>query len=106
MKTIICAAAGLAALSSLAGCASTGQLTPAAQAQVTTAFNEICPAVTSGGLDPIMATLNQNVQNAYAAAKQICAAGAPTNIVVAGLDIVTIEPLLAPYASKIKIKVK
>ena len=50
-----------------------------------------------------MATLNSKIQTAYAAAKQICGAGAPTNVVVLGLDIVTIEPLLAPYLAKIKI---
>ena len=106
MKLIVFAAAGLAALFALGGCSSTATLDPAAQAAVTTAFNTICPAVSSGGLDAVMATLNQNTQNAYAAAKQICAAGAPTNIIVAGLDIITIEPLLAPYTSKIKIRLK
>ena len=106
MKTIIFAAAGLAALATLGGCSSTATLDPAAQAAVTNAFNAICPAVSSGGLDAVSGTFNQNVQNAYAAAKQICAAGAPTNIVVAGMDLMTIEPLLAPYTSKIKIKVK
>jgi hypothetical protein len=105
MKLIVFAA-GLAALAALGGCSSTATLDPAAQAAVTNAFNAICPAVSSGGLDAVVATLNLNTRNAYAAAKQICAAGAPTNIVVAGLDIVTIEPLLAPYTSKIKIKVK
>jgi hypothetical protein len=106
MKLIVFAAAGLAALAALDGCSSTATLDPAAQAAVTNAYNAICPAVSPGGLDAIVATLNQNTQNAYAAAKQICSAGAPTNVVVAGLDIVTIEPLLAPYTSKIKIKVK
>ncbi len=104
MKTpiLVFAALGLAA-ASLAGCASTGQLTPAAQTQVTNAYNDICPAVQSGGLDPVIATLNSNVQKAYAAAKQLCGAGAPTNALVLGLDIVTIEPLLAPYLAKVKI---
>jgi hypothetical protein len=106
MKTIAFAAAGLAALAALGGCSSTATLDPAAQAAVTNAFNAVCPAVTSGGLDAVASSFNANVQSTYAAAKQICAAGAPTNIVVAGLDIVTIEPLLAPYTSKIKIKVQ
>ena len=104
MKTpiLVFAALGLAALS-LAGCTSTGQLTSAALTEVTSAYDEICPAVQSGGLDPVIATLNANVQKSYAAAKQICGAGAPANIVVAGLDILAIEPLLAPYLAKAKI---
>jgi hypothetical protein len=106
MKTIIYTAAGLAALATFGGCSSTATLDPAAQAALTNAFNAICPAVSSGGLDAAASPFNANVQNAYAAAKQICAAGAPTNIVVAGLDIVTIEPLLAPYTSKVKVRVK
>ena len=103
MKPIVFAVCGLASLS-LAGCASTGALTPAAQASVTAAFNNVCPAVTSGALDPLSAKFNANVQAAYASAKTICANGAPTNIVVAGLDIMAVEPLLEPYLAKIKIK--
>ena len=101
MKPIIPAALYLTALS-LSGCASTGELTPAAQASVTAAFNNVCPAVASGALDPLSAKFNANVQAAYASAKTICANGAPTNIVVAGLDILAVEPLLAPYLAKIK----
>ena len=90
----------------LAGCASTGALTPAAQTQVTAAFNAVCPGVSSGALDALMATENQNVQNSYAAAKQICAAGAPTNLVVAGMDILTLQSVLAPYLSRVHISTK
>lgn len=104
MKTAI-ASACLAALA-LAGCASTGQLTPSAQTQVTNAFNAVCPGVASGALDALMATANQNVQTSYSAAKQVCAAGAPTNLVVAGMDILTLQVVLAPYLSKVHISTK
>ena len=95
--------AGLLALA-LGGCASTGELTPAAQASVTAAFNRVCPVVSSGALDPLAGKFNANVRAAYASAKSICANGAPTNIVVAGLDIIAVEPILEPYLAKIKVK--
>ena len=87
----------------LAGCASTGQLTPAAQTQVTDAFNTVCPGVTSGALDQVAGQFNAKVKSAYAAAQQICANGAPTNLVVAGMDIVTLQTALAPYLSKVHV---
>ena len=104
MKKMMLGFLVVAALAGLAGCANTGQLTPAAQASVTAAFNQVCPAVTSGALDPLSVKFNANVQSAYAAAKTICANGAPTNLVVAGLDIMAVEPLLAPNLAKIKVK--
>lgn len=105
MKLVITAAiVSAAAIGALTGCASTGALTPAAQTQVTKAFNAVCPAVTAGALDPLAAQFNANVQKAYAAAQSICANGAPTNIVVAGLDILAVQPLLAPYLAKVKVK--
>ena len=103
MKIVLVAATAALAL---AGCQSTGALTPQAQADVTAAYNAVCPGVSSGALDPLMATLNQNVQNSYAAAKQICAAGAPTNLVVAGMDIVTLQIVLAPYLAKVHISTR
>ena len=103
MKVALLAALGSAAL---AGCASTGQLSPPAQTAVTGAFNAVCPGVSSGALDALIATENQNVQNSYAAAEQICAAGAPTNLVVAGLDLVTLQSVLAPYLAKVRVSAK
>jgi maleate cis-trans isomerase len=49
--------------------------------------------------------MNAKAQSAYASAQQLCAAGTPTNAVVAGLDIVTImnSAVLQPYLAKIKI---
>jgi len=90
----------------LTGCQTTGQLTPQVQAQITAAYNAICPGVSSGALDQLMASQNQNVQTSYAAAKQICAAGAPTNLVVAGMDILTLQVVLAPYISRVHISTK
>ena len=84
----------------LAGCASTGALTPAAQTKVTAAFAKICPGVSSGALDAVAAKFNAKTQAAYTAAQTICANGAPTDLVTAGLDILAIEPLLAPYLGK------
>lgn len=102
MKLAI-AFACLASAVALSGCASIGALTPAAQTQVTNAFNAVCPSVTSGALDPIVAQFNANAQKAYSAAQSICANGAPTNIVVAGLDILAVQPLLAPYIAKVHV---
>lgn len=87
----------------LAACANSFQLTPAAQTEITKAYNAVCPGVTSGALDPLAAGFNARVQSAYAAAKTICAQGAPTNLVVAGLDILSVEPLLAPWLARVKL---
>lgn len=99
---ILVAAASLATV--LAGCQSTAQLSPAAEANVKAAFDAVCPGITSGALDAELSTLNANVQNSYAAAKQICAAGAPTNLVVAGMDILTLQTVLAPYLKNVRIR--
>ena len=85
----------------LAGCAS-GQLTPAAQSKVAAVYAEICPPVTSGAFDPLAAKFNANVQAAYATAKTICANGVPTDAATAALDLLAVEPLLAPYLAKTK----
>ncbi|MGC2787743.1 MAG: hypothetical protein WA397_28705 [Roseiarcus sp.] len=79
----------------LAGCTSTGQLTPAASATVTTAYNNVCNALPS--LGPVSATMNEDAKNAYAQAQTICAAGAPTNAIAAGADILALENALLPY---------
>lgn len=97
MRKII---AALPILGLLAGCTSTGMLTPAAQANVTNAYNIVCPSVAAlGGLQ-----MNANQAKAYAAAEEICANGAPTNVVVAGLDIIAVQAALAPLIAKVKIK--
>ena len=82
----------------LAGCTSTGQLTPAASAAVTTAYNNVCNALPS--LAPVSATMNEDARNAYAQAQTICAAGAPTNAMAAGVDILAVENALLPYFKK------
>jgi hypothetical protein len=44
--------------------------------------------------------MNADARNAYAQAQTICAAGAPTNAVAAGLDVLAIESALLPYFKK------
>ena len=90
---------GLAAVcGALAGCTSTGQLTPAARADVTAAYNNVCAALPA--LGPVSATMNADAKNAYAQAQTICADGAPTNAVAAGMDILAVENALLPYFHK------
>jgi hypothetical protein len=84
--------------SALAGCTSAGQLTPTASAAITTAYTDVCTALPA--LGPASATMNANAKNAYAQAQTICAAGAPTNAVAAGVDILAIEDALLPYFAK------
>jgi hypothetical protein len=79
----------------LAGCTSTGQLTPAASTAVTAAYDNICNALPA--LGPVSATMNADAKNAYAQAQTICAAGAPTNAIAAGVDILAVEIALLPY---------
>lgn len=82
----------------LAGCTSTGQLTPTATADITVAYDNVCAALPA--LGPVSATMNADAKNAYAQAQTICAAGAPTNAVAAGVDILAIENALLPYFTK------
>lgn len=89
----------LAALSTaLAGCTSAGQLTPAAQAGVNAAYYDVCAALPA--LAPASATLNALARNAYAQGQTMCAAGAPTNAIAAGVDILATENALLPYFRK------
>jgi hypothetical protein len=88
----------VAVFSLLAGCTSTGQLTPAASAAVTAAYNNVCNALPA--LGPVSATMNADAKNAYAQAQTICAAGAPTNAIAAGVDILAVENALLPYFKK------
>ena len=82
----------------LAGCTSAGQLTPAAQADINAAYSNVCAALPA--LGPVSATMNADARNAYAQAQTICASGAPTNAVTAGIDILAIENALLPYFHK------
>jgi hypothetical protein len=88
----------VALCSALAGCTSAGQLTPTASAAINTAYNDVCNALPA--LGPVSATMNVDAKNAYAQAQTICAAGAPTNAIAAGVDILAIENALLPYFKK------
>ena len=44
--------------------------------------------------------MNADAKNAYAQAQTICAAGAPTNAIAAGVDILAVENALLPYFKK------
>jgi hypothetical protein len=88
----------IALCSALAGCTSAGQLTPSASAAVNTAYSDVCNAVPA--LGPVSSTMNADAKNAYAQAQTICAAGAPTNAIAAGVDILAIENALLPYFKK------
>jgi len=83
---------------SLSGCQSNGQLSPSASVDVSTLYAELCAGLPA--LGPISGTLNAQLRNDYAQAVTICAAGSPTNPVVAGLDIIAIDAALAPYFAK------
>ena len=90
---------GLATVcAALAGCTSTGQFTSTASADITTAYNNVCAALPAMG--PASATMNADAKNAYAQAQTICASGAPTNAVIAGVDILAVESALLPYFHK------
>jgi hypothetical protein len=79
----------------LAGCTSTGSLTEQASIDVTTAYTMLCAGLPS--LGPTIAKLNAQLQADYATAERICATGAPTNAVNAGLDIVAVYTALSQY---------
>jgi hypothetical protein len=88
----------MALCSALAGCTSAGQLTPTASAAINTAYNDVCNALPA--LGSVSATMNADAKNAYAQAQTICAAGAPTNAIAAGVDILAVESALLPYFKK------
>ena len=88
----------VALCSALAGCTSAGQLTPTASAAINAAYNDVCNALPA--LGPVSATMNADAKNAYAQAQTICAAGAPTNAIAAGVDVLAIENTLLPYFKK------
>ena len=82
----------------LVGCTSAGQLTVTTSAAINVAYNDVCNALPA--LGPASATMNADAKNAYAQAQTICAAGAPTNAIAAGVDILAIENALLPYFKK------
>ncbi len=88
----------LGVCAALAGCTSTGQLTPTASAAVNAAYDNVCNALPA--LGPASATMNADAKNAYAQAQTICAASAPTNAIAAGVDILAVENALLPYFNK------
>jgi hypothetical protein len=88
----------VAVCGALAGCTSAGQLTPTASVAINTAYNDVCNALPAVG--PASATMNADAKNAYAQAQTICAAGAPTNAIAAGVDILAVENALLPYFKK------
>ena len=93
-------AASIAALS-LAGCNSTGALTPTGQAAIDTAWAVVCPIVGSGQLASIVAASGDSAaETALQAALSICSGPAPTSVSAAGLDIVQALAVLLPYLEK------
>ncbi len=85
---------------SLPGCTTSGQLTPAAQTDIQTALDTGCPTINA--LQPSVVTaFNGNVQTAYRALLLACPPNpAPTNPVIAGMDILDAITLLQPYLKK------
>jgi hypothetical protein len=98
MKPVTATALAAVVAAALAGCDSTGQFTPSTTAAVTTAYNNVCAALPA--LGPVSATMNSDAKNAYTQAQMICAAGAPTNAIAAGIDILSVENALLPYFKK------
>jgi hypothetical protein len=91
MKKLILAA--LAALG-ITGCSSTSQLSPTAQTDITDAYQVICgpsAPMTIAGLVGVanasFSLLPATEQSVVTTALSLCAAGVPTNEVVAGVDI-------------------
>ena len=78
--------AALASMAILPGCASTNSLDPGVSNAITTAYTAMCgPAGIVASAAPFAA--NPNVAKYLSEAQAICANGAPTNEIVAGLDI-------------------
>lgn len=94
MKLVAPLAVALCGAVGLAGCASTSQLSPTAEADIADAYQVICgpgaPATISGivGIAQASSTaLPASAQSAINTALSVCAAGVPDNEVVAGVDI-------------------
>jgi hypothetical protein len=108
MRAFVLASACLAA-SGLAGCQSTGGASPGASAQTSVlnsekqAFSFACPTIQSGALDPVAATFNAGVQQAYADAKAICNVGAIRTPGQFAADFLIVEPILTADLGNVKI---
>jgi hypothetical protein len=100
-KSISLAVAAAFAISA-SGCAMVnGQITPtpAAQSDIQTAFNAICgPAGLLAAAAPFATT--GAVATYYGEAQTLCANGAPTNAIVAGVDIFNLYLDLSTALSK------
>ena len=92
MKLAILSAAALAVV--VSGC----NTSATTDADIDQAFTAICSYVPAMG--PVVAQLNAQLQNDYATAQTICAAGSPTSPVAAGVDILSIYLALEPYFAK------
>jgi hypothetical protein len=95
MRIFVIGAAALAV--GLAGCNSTGALTPTQQAVVTIAYDSVCPVINGKALAAQLATASTTAQGAYAAALSLCAKGAPTSAAEGGYDIAQTFVILLPY---------
>ena len=95
MRATIFGAAALAL--GLAGCNTTGALTPTQQTVVTIAYDSVCPVINGAALAAQVATASQTTQGAYASAVSLCAAGAPTTVAQGGFDIAQAFVVLLPY---------
>jgi hypothetical protein len=98
MKIYAFAAIAVLSLASLAGCSSTGTLTPAAQATMDQYFTLVCSgAGVVPALAPAANDADAGVQAGYNAIAALCANGEPNNLITAGLDIASIELVLQKY---------
>ena len=83
----------------LAGCNASD---PAVQAEVQQAFTTMCAYLPA--LSPVIGKMNAQVQADFATGETICAAGAPTNPAVAGMDVLSVYLALAPYFADVRVK--
>ena len=101
MSRLALASAALSALA-LAGCAANGTLSPAAQIKVTAAFNDVCPPVTSGALDPFASAFNAKSSRPMRRPRRSAPTARRPMSSSPGSIPVMVEPLLAPYLAKVK----
>jgi hypothetical protein len=100
-RVAIPAAVALCFAVGMAGCSSTGQITPspAVSNDIQTAYNAICaPAGLLAAAAPF--ATNAAVATYYNDAETLCANGVPTNEIVAGVDIFDLYLDLSTVLSK------
>lgn len=97
MKVMIVGGALAAVAVAASGCASTSQLSPTAETDITEGYQVLCgpdaPATVSGvvGIAVVGASaLPASSQSIISTAEKICVAGVPTSEIVAGVDLFTI----------------